>query len=120
MVDVIVAGNGTEITTNTINVSTSGAGTLTANNSAFVLAGAYKLDTTNFDLDGLDDNTPTSNVTKNAVISADPDFASLNPTDPNFAVVRATAYATAGSGSTPLVGGASYNPTAAVADWSIY
>ncbi|PKO19956.1 hypothetical protein CVU37_00335 [candidate division BRC1 bacterium HGW-BRC1-1] len=120
MNNVIVAGNGTEGVDNTINVSTSAAGTLTANNSAFVLAGAYKLDTTNFDLDGLDDNTPTSNVTKTAVIGADPDFASLDPANANFGVVKNVAYATAGPGGTPLTGGGTYNPTAAVADWSIY
>lgn len=120
MTNVIVAGNGVDGADNTINVSTTAAGTLTANNSAFVLAGAYKLDTSLFDLDGLDDNTPVSNVTKNAVISADPDFASLSPTDPNFAVVRSAAYATAGPSSAPLTGGGTFNPSASVADWTIY
>lgn len=120
MSNVIVAGNGVAGAENTINVSTTAAGTLTANNSAFVLAGAYKLDTSLFDFDGLDDNTPVSNVTKNAVISADPDFASLTPTDANFAVVRAAAYATAGPASAPLTGGGSFNPSASVADWTIY
>jgi hypothetical protein len=117
--NVIVAGTGTEETLNAVKMTTTSpaSGQLLLNQSAIVLNGPFKLTNTNFGGDGIEDS---SNVVATGVVNADPQFASLNPTSPNFLVVTNPAYATAGPGGVPLVGAASYNATAAVHDWQMF
>ncbi len=105
----IIAGAGIDGTTKVIDVSTSAAGILAVTDSAIVLQGPYKLDTANFDFDGLDDNTPTSNVTLSNVTTLDPDFLSLDITDPDFASVSNPAFAVLGPSGGPLTGGGKFD-----------
>lgn len=96
----------------------TGSSALTIANSAIVLNGPYSANTTMYGGDAIivGDNvtlTTTSNL------SADPQFASLDATSPNIAVVSNAAYGTAGPGGVPLVGGATYN-TSSVSDWQIF
>jgi hypothetical protein len=105
----IIAGSGIDGTTKVIDVSTTAAGILAVTDSAIVLQGPYRLDTANFDFDGLDDNTPTSNVTLSNVTALDPEFLSLDPTSPDFASVSNPAYAVLGPSGGALTGGGRFD-----------
>jgi hypothetical protein len=110
--NVIVAGcgfvSGVSPEVNVLDVTTGGTAVFAATDSAIVLSGRYRLNTAGFDRDGFNDNTP-SNVLLNGTIDADPLFASLVPSCPNFLTVRNPLYETAGPGGTPLTGAGSFD-----------
>lgn len=120
--NVIIAGVGSDETSNTVYCpSTNANGKLQLDQSAIVLNGTYRLDTSVITGgDGIIDNTPTSNVVANGVVNADPQFASLDPANPNFGVVTNAAYATSGPGGLPLTGAGSFNAAAQVEHWDVY
>lgn len=59
-------------------------------------------------------------ITETNVITDDPEFASTDPADPGFLVVTSPAYATAGSGGTPLGGYFPYGGDTNVTEWMMY
>lgn len=115
----IFAGDGNDGATDVIKVITSSTGVMFVNDSAIVLNGPQKLDTANFDHDGLNDSTP-SNVFKTNVLDQDPKFVSIASANAEFYTVANPAFGTAGPGGTPLRGGGKYNPAAGVSDWTMY
>lgn len=100
--DSILAGNGGASVTDNIRNDNVGS-SVTISNSAVVLAGPQALNGS-----GIGGSVA---ITLTNVINADPMF--LGTTDftlSNFYDVGNSAYATAGTGSTPLTGGAQYDP----------
>jgi hypothetical protein len=85
------------------------AALVTLNNSAVVTNGTYALAST---IGG----SATGGITlSGSVINADPMFRSLADTSPDFLDVTNTFYANKGPGGIPLVGGADFSPTIAIA-----
>jgi hypothetical protein len=93
----IFAGKGTDGINNVIRTfSDAGTpGTATLENGAIVLNGSFRLNTADFNNDGLDDTDP-SNVASNNNLSSDPQFISTVLGNADFYRAGSSAYATAG------------------------
>jgi len=102
--DSIIAGPGLEL-------NHSGATAMTISNSAIVTAGPNALPSAN--------NIGTGTINTASIINADPIFTSTTYGTSLFYNVTSGAYASAGTGSTALAGGGTYNSTA-VDSWSLY
>ncbi|MCX7919250.1 MAG: hypothetical protein N3A72_06520 [bacterium] len=101
--DCIFAGNGSDNIG--VNVYLNNSNTSNISNSALVLVGGLSYTLATGSIDGVEGSGIT-NLTN--VINLDPQFASLDSTNPNFLNVTNFAYCTAGSGGVPLAGGARY------------
>jgi hypothetical protein len=106
--DCIFAGDGTEDITATANAYLNNSNMSNINNSALILVGGLSYTLATSSIDGVE-GTGTTNLSN--VINADPLFASIDSTNPNFLNVTNYAFSTAGSSGTPLAGGARYTGT---------
>lgn len=103
--DCIIAGDGTEDVSGTANAYLNNSNTSDINNSALVLVDGLSYTLATSSIDGVE-GTGTTNLL--SIINSDPQFASVDPTNPNFLNVTNFAYNAAGSGGAALAGGAQY------------
>jgi hypothetical protein len=109
--DSIFAGNGSAAATQILQNNSTFSFTL--NNCALVTAGPQALTAPG--------TGGTGTFTLNSVINADPMFAEIaNANSASFFDVQNSAYATAGTGSTPLKGAADFTPASEAGIWSMY
>ncbi|MDI6783231.1 MAG: hypothetical protein QME64_03935 [bacterium] len=101
--DCIIAGNGTDDIS--ANVYLNNSNTSDIGNSALILVGGLSYTLATSSIDGVE-GAGTTNLTN--VINIDPQFASIDSTSPDFLNVTNFAFNAAGSGGTPLAGGARY------------
>lgn len=107
----ILAGNGSSASSNAVNFS--GGGTVTLDGAAQVHEGAFQIEVVSVSGDLTFEGT--------AWVAADPEFAETDdPFSEAFYDVTNEVYVDAGVGGSPLTGGADYNPTSSVSDWSVY
>ncbi len=123
--NVIAAGNGGATDpANIIELLADGASpgiftsSFTATDSAIVLNGPYTLNNVDYGADGIASDSRWV-VTTTRVISSDPQFVSLDPTNPGFVTVANQTYGTAGPGGSPLVGGGDI-AASSVEDWQLF
>jgi hypothetical protein len=119
--NVIAAGDGDPANPDNV-IRLTGTGTpsfFTATNSALVLEGPYTMNNTLYGADGIDSGPNYTVTPTTTIIDDDPQFVSLNPAGPGFAVVTNQAYGTAGPAGQPIVGGGSLAP-ASVEDWQLF